>query len=60
MNEQEKALNDAIVNAVKAYSHNLPDVIEMTLQILFRELYNTVGSDLQEFRDLAIETIELT
>ena len=63
MNEQEiKALNDAIVNAVETYNHNLPDILEVIVQITFRELYKQCEGSKQSmnaFRDQLIELAEL-
>lgn len=68
MNDQEfddvkKSLDQAIINMVQAYCLNVPDALEVILQITMREVLKTVDCEKEAsatFRAMAHEIIDLT
>lgn len=58
----EQTLDNAIVNMINKYEANVPDALEIILQITMREVFKTVNNakgPCKTFRDQAHEIIDL-
>lgn len=59
---EEEIMDLVLTKTIEAFSHNLPDILEIIIQVTFRELAEHTSCSkevMQAFRDQAHELIDL-